>query len=171
MRIMLFVLALALLASSASANKANQRLFDRLSAEFSRFPFDMKEEEAKKLNIKNVVYDEVTNDVSTLIDEAGVVHNFYDGLFSKVITITARNQNIPIKAAGIGLARKKKDVLSAFKQYSGGKKLKCDMPSKDKDGSHYCRFYVGGKSDANFLAEFSTAGDLRELTLQDWDPF
>jgi hypothetical protein len=171
MRIIVSFLALALLASPALANTANQRLFDRLSADFSRFPFDMKEEEAKKLNLKNVTYDDATNDVSTLTDEAGVAHHFYGGLYSKVITITARNQNIPIKAAGIGLARKKKDVLSAFTQYSGGKKLKCDTPSKNKDGGNYCRFYVGGKSEANFLAEFSNADDLRELTLEDWNPF
>jgi hypothetical protein len=171
MRAFAIALMMLTLPGLANAKNANQKLFDRMEAEFSRFPFDMKEEEAKKLNIKGVVYDDVTNDVSTLTDEAGVAHHFYDGLYSKVLTVTVRNQNSLIKVAGIGLARNKNDVLAAFKKYSGGKQLKCDAPSPDKDGSHYCRFTIDRKSDALFLVEFSNVGNLRELTLQDWNPF
>ncbi|MGL5839481.1 MAG: hypothetical protein ACRCY3_13360 [Sphingorhabdus sp.] len=157
----------------------NGKLFERLAADFSRFPFDMKEEDASKLKQKGIIYSEDEGGSGTLIDENGVEHYFYEGLFAKAIKPKAGQ---PIKAAGIGTSRKQKDVLAAFKKYSGGKKMECfyatdephafssDNPKK-RPHAKSCHFLFDRKSDESFDLEFDDKGVLKEIRLQAWNPF
>ncbi|MFC4293183.1 hypothetical protein ACFOWX_12225 [Sphingorhabdus arenilitoris] len=156
----------------------NQELFDRIDKDMSRFPFDMKEEEAQKLKIEGVTYNQDEDDFGVLIDETGVLHNFYDGLYGKSIEIDPSAIAQPIKALGIGLARSQKEVLAAFSEYSGGKQLECDY-SYDSDGPKkvrlsdevYCNFTFDNEYDAGVGLTFDGKDQLVRVYVQAWNPF
>ena len=152
-------------------------LFDRIDKEVSRFPFDMTEEEARELNIDGVTFKQ-TDDVSELIDEAGVRHDFFEGLYGKTINVDPSEQGKPVEAMGIGMARSRTDVAAAFERYSGGKQLKCshryeqldDKTTKESDG-FYCDFPFHESYDVRISFLFDAQGQLIKIYAQKWYPF
>jgi hypothetical protein len=163
---------------SAQQKMKNADLLDRIDKDFSRFPFDMKEEDAKKLNIPSVTYTESEEGFGTLVDEAGVVHDFYDGLFGKTLTVDPAKPAEPLKLLRLGLARKQANVLFAFRKYSSGRALKCHkpIPSAGEDPAHadkyayFCEFHFD-PDGARLVVNFNKDRYLTQIRVMAWDPF
>ncbi|NJM49493.1 MAG: hypothetical protein HC843_00135 [Sphingomonadales bacterium] len=175
----LSITALILMPSQGSAQTGSMKdadLLERIDKDMSRFPFDMKEEDAREIKLEGVTYNEEESGV--LIDKAGVRHDFYDGLYSKTISIDPLVSTRPIKAFGIGLARSQKQVLSAFREYSGGKDMKCDYAYGSDNGKKTelsdhirCDFVFDDNYDALIGFEFNGKDQLVNIYAQAWNPF
>ena len=156
----------------------NIGLLERIDKDMSPFPFDMKEEEARKLRAEDVTYSEDDVNFGILTDSAGVRHDFYEGLYGKTLEIAPSSNARYIKALGIGLARSQKDVLAAFSDYSGGKQMECDyrydLSSETKprlSDDIYCDFVFDDNFDAIISLKFDGKDRLVHIYVQAWNPF
>jgi hypothetical protein len=156
----------------------NADMLDQIDKDFSRFPFDMKEEDARKLKIDGVTYNE--DDFGELVDEAGIIHSFYDGLYGKKLIVNPAVPAKPIKILNIGLAREQKDVLAAFGKYSAGQVMECDAMSKENlqanpewaSRTYSCNFsFDPANYDARMVLSFDTNRQLTEIFVMAWNPF
>jgi hypothetical protein len=150
-------------------------LEDRIDQSFSKIKIDLSEEEALKL--KNVKITGMIGNEFQVTDSNGVVHDFYDGLWQKMIHIKLGAPLKPIKALGIGLARDKKSALVAVRKFTGKKNFECDTnkiaekEEQAKFGSHkFCKQATAG--DGGYIwVEFDKKDNLTRLGYQAWDPF
>jgi hypothetical protein len=171
----LTALACVSCASSIYA-KAPLSLENRIDASFSSIKTGLSEEEAKKL--KNVTITGEENDGITVTDNAGVMHDFYDGLWQKIIHIKPNAAAKPIRALGIGTARNKKSVLNAIGKFTGNEDISCGITKGQsaweirKFGTHlFCQKYIGKDNEAYVWVAFDKQDRLIVAGYQAWDPF
>ncbi len=178
-----FTLALAFLAlvgASVEANPNTQKteaLLQKIDASFSELKTGMSEEEALKL--ENVKIIGKLEDGLTIIDSAGVEHDFYDGMWQKLVQIEPSMPKKPLKAMSIGMARSPKEVVAAIRKFTGQKQMDCIVNKKihntsgtRKFGSKtFCKQYFPGTDGAYVWASFNTKDQLTTVGFQAWDPF
>jgi hypothetical protein len=168
--------ALACIAYASSAYAIAPSLKDKIDASFSSIKTGLSEEEAKKL--KNVTITGEEEDGITVTDSAGVMHDFYDGLWQKIIHIKPDAAAKPIRALGIGTARNKKSVLNAIGKFTGNKDISCGITKAQSDweirkfGTHqFCQQNIGKDSEAYIWVAFDKQDRLIVAGYQAWDPF
>jgi hypothetical protein len=148
---------------------------DRIDESFSNIGAGLSEEEARKL--KNVTITRDNSDTMTVVDSNGVEHDFYDGLWQKMLHVKPGVPLKPIKALGIGMARDKKSALDAVRKFTGKKKFECDTdkPAEKEElakfGSYqFCSQRTAGEGGYIWV-EFDKKDQLTRAGYQVWDPF
>ena len=170
------VCALVTVASAHIALAASKISLEvRIDQSFSNLKIDLSEEEASKL--KNVKITGVIGNEFQVTDNNGVVHDFYDGLWQKMLHVKPGTPIKPIQALGIGMARDKKSALDAVRKFTGKKNFECaiDKPAeKEEEGKfgsyQFCKQRTAG--DGGYIwVEFDQKNRLTRAGYQAWDPF
>jgi hypothetical protein len=174
----LFLTFLALspsLSSPPIAAAPTKTIEDRVDASFSSLKNGMSEERARKLKNVEIVEDEP--DGMTVIDSAGVIHDFYDGLWQKIIIIQPEAANQPLRALGIGSAREKQAVIAAVGKFTGKTDMDCSVTKAEsaweirKFGTHlFCQQFLNEDGSYIWVA-FDKEDRLIRAGFQAWDPF
>jgi hypothetical protein len=175
------LIALAYLSCISYASVINaapaKSLEDRIDESFSNIESGLSEEEARKLRNVNITEDDKDNGSMTVVDSNGVIHDFYDGLWQKIIHIKPNAPTKPILALGIGMTRNKKSVLNTVRKFTGRKAMECSVqPDGSMDarkfGYMFCKQYIIGGSDGAYVwVAFDKQDRLIIAGYQAWDPF
>ncbi len=162
--------------ATAPYTQETQALMEKIDVSFSALKTGMSEEEAQKL--KDVKITGKFEDGITVIDADGVEHDFYDGMWQKLIQIKPNMPKKPLKALDIGTARSQKQVLTAMRKFTGLRQIDCTI-QKTSSGSDtrkfgaktFCKQYFQDTDGGYVWAAFNKKDQLTTLGFQAWDPF
>ncbi len=154
----------------------NISLEDRIDASFSALKTGMSEEDALKLKDIKIIGKLETG--MALIDVSGVEHDFYDGMWQKLIQIKPDRPVKTLQALDVGTARSPKQVLAAMRKFTGLQHIDCTVKIAPRGSDTrkfgakiFCKQYFQGTDGSYIWAAFNKKDQLTTLGFQAWDPF